>query len=127
MDLGIAEALSGTAATGLILGAGALGSGLLVVGLTVLAVRRGNREEELRRRGTTRATARATARVGGKRAAEPGPPIVPGAHDSYPRQPYSATEPGSHQPYSRPYKLPRQDSLGATNGHVNNGHLKNED
>jgi hypothetical protein len=126
VDLGVADALSGSAATGLILGAGALGSGLLVVGLTVLAVRRGNREEELRRRGTApaaaRTRARAAARAGGKRAAEPDAPIVPGEHDPYPRQPYSAAEPGSHQPYSRPYKLPRQDSLGA-----GNGHLKHED
>ncbi|HTJ68271.1 MAG TPA: hypothetical protein VL551_12130 [Actinospica sp.] len=106
-----AGALSDTAATGLILGAGALGSGLLVLGLTVLAVRRGNREEELRRRGEAeRARARRTA----ARIAL----IEPGAHDPYPQQPYSPTEPKSHQPYSRPYKLPRQGSLGATNGHV---------
>ncbi|HWG24617.1 hypothetical protein [Actinospica sp.] len=113
--LGVESALSGTAATGLILGAGALGSGLLVLGLTVLAVRRGNREEELRRRGEA---ARAPVRSRTKRSAARTTLVEPGTHDAYPQQPYSAAEPRSHRPYSRTYKLPRQDSPGATNGHL---------
>lgn len=43
-------ALSNTASAGLILGAGAVGSGLLVLTLTVLAVRRGARAAERERR-----------------------------------------------------------------------------
>lgn len=116
MYAGLESSLSSTAATGLILGAGALGSGLLVMGLTVLAVRRGNREEELRRRGEA---ARVTTRSRAKRSAARTATLVePGAHDAYPQQPYSTTEPRSHKPYSRPYTVPRQDSLGATNGHL---------
>jgi hypothetical protein len=111
------EALSGTAATGLILGAGALGSGLLVLGLTVLAVRRGNRaeREQLRLRGESE---RAAALTRGERTAGRITLTEPGSHDPYPQQPYSAAEPGSHRPYSRPYTPPMQDSLGATNGHA---------
>jgi len=67
-----ATALSDTAATGLILGGGALGCALLVLGLTVLAVRRGAREER---------------------------------------------EAKKHLPYSTPYKVPRQEQHGSTNGH----------
>ena len=44
-------ALSNSASAGLILGAGAVGSGLLVLTLTVLAVRRGARAEALERLG----------------------------------------------------------------------------
>ena len=44
-------ALSNTASAGLILGAGAVGSGLLVLALTVLAVRRGARAAKLERLG----------------------------------------------------------------------------
>ena len=101
MYAGLEGALSGTAATGLILGGGALGSGLLVVGLTVMAVRRGNREERRRRTAVRRASV--------PRQTE---------YDPYPQQPYSAGEPKSHRPYSQPYKRPRQDSLGKTNGHL---------
>ncbi|HET9171431.1 MAG TPA: hypothetical protein VFN97_18470 [Actinospica sp.] len=110
MDAGLVGALSDTAATGLILGGGALGSGLLVLGLTVLAVRRGAREER-RRRAAARARARRTV-LRTAAAADSGP------HDHYPQQPYSAAEPTSHQPYSRPYSLPRQDSPAKTNGHL---------
>lgn len=108
------SALSNTAATGLILGGGALGSGLLVLGLTVLALRRGAKEEarERQRRQRVRATAHSrTARSAGTAVDELG------AHDPYPPQPYSSQDPGSHQPYSRPYKVPKQESHGKTNGH----------
>ena len=108
-------ALSDTAATGLILGGGAVGCGLLVLGLTVLAIRRGARAEALERqhRQRVRATARSRAR-----AAAPGTAVdEAGAHDAYPPQPYSAHEPKSHRPYSRPYRVPRQDTHGTTNGH----------
>lgn len=102
-------ALSDTVATGLILGGGALGSALLVLGLTVLAVRRGNRAEAAERRRA------AVARALRDRMA------APPDHDPYPQQPYSPREPTSHQPYSRPYTLPKQGSAGVSNGHLN-GH-----
>jgi hypothetical protein len=107
-------ALSNTAATGLILGGGALGSGLFVLGLTMLALRRNAREEarERHRLQQVRATARSRASRSAGTAVD-----ELGTHDPYPPQPYSPQEPGSHQPYSRPYKLPRQESHGKTNGH----------
>jgi len=106
---GVEGALSNTAATGLILGSGAIGSGLLVLGLTVLAIRRGARAEREQRRRAATTRARATGRA----------TDAPGGHDPYPRQPYSAAEPTSHRPYSRPYKVPEQGSPGLTNGHLN--------
>jgi hypothetical protein len=125
-------ALTDTAATGLILGGGALGCGLLVLGLTVLAVRRGEREEQRARAaqkvaaGTvrqgdeqpTRATRTArTGRTGrGGRSGRSRSRAELG-HDPYPPQPYSPQEPKTHQPYSRPYKVPRQEQHGSTNGH----------
>ena len=112
-------ALSNTAATGVILGAGALGSGLLVLTLTVLAIRRGARAEELERQRER--PVRTAARSRTKRAAAVTAVDELGAHDPYPRQPYSAGEPGSHQPYSRPYKVPKQEAHGLANGH-SNGH-----
>ena len=107
-------ALSNTAATGLILGGGALGSGLLVLGLTVLALRR-NAKEEARERHRLQQV-RATARSRASRSAGTAVDEL-GTHDPYPPQPYTPQEPASHQPYSRPYKLPRQESHGKTNGH----------
>jgi hypothetical protein len=110
-------ALGNTAATGLILGGGAVGSGLLVLVLTVLALRRNAKEEmrERQRRQQVRAAARARARRSAGTAVD-----ELGAHDRYPPQPYSPQEPVSHQPYSRPYKVPKQpkqQAHGATNGH----------
>jgi hypothetical protein len=116
-------ALSQNADAGLILGGGALGCGLLVLGLTVLALRRGAREEEKARtaqkvhagavgqRGArpTRPGRSARATRGGERESTP--------HDPYPPQPYSSQEPKTHKPYSRPYKVPRQEQHGSTNGH----------
>lgn len=115
-------ALSDTAATGLILGGGALGCGILVLGLTALAIHRGAKEEALERqqRQRVRATALGQASAGrGKAAAAAGAAVdEPGAHDPYPPQPYSAREPRSHKPYSRPYRVPKQESpRAATNGH----------
>ncbi|MBR7837541.1 hypothetical protein KDL01_29955, partial [Actinospica durhamensis] len=42
---------------------------------------------------------------------------VESPHDPYPPQPYSTKEPRTHKPYSRPYKVPRQEQHGSTNGH----------
>jgi hypothetical protein len=110
-------ALSDTAATGLILGGGALGCGLLVLGLTVLAIRRGARAEALERQQRQRVRA-AAAHSRTKRSAAGTAVDELGAYDPYPPQPYSAQEPNSHKPYSRPYRLPRQEKPnGATNGH----------
>jgi len=122
-------ALSDTAATGLILGGGALGCGLLVLGLTVLALRRGAREEQ-RARAEQKVVAGAVGQGGGRPARGPrggragragrGGRSRPGSelgHDPYPQQPYSPQEPKTHKPYSRPYKVPRQEQHGSTNGH----------
>lgn len=125
-------ALSDTAATGLILGGGALGCGLLVLGLTVLALRRGAREEQ-DARPAAKVVAGAVQQGGGRpargsrggRAGRAGRPARgwrsrPGSelgHDPYPQQPYSSQEPKTHKPYSRPYKVPRQEQHGSTNGH----------
>jgi hypothetical protein len=117
-------ALSDTASTGLILGGGAVGCGLLVLGLTVLALRRGARAEALERERRQRV--RATAHTRSKRASAAAAAAAAtkgtavgelGAHDPYPPQPYSSHEPGSHQPYSRPYRVPKQEPHAATNGH----------
>ncbi|HEX4788285.1 MAG TPA: hypothetical protein VH372_07465 [Actinospica sp.] len=110
-------ALSDTAATGLILGGGAVGCGLLVLGLTVLAIRRGARAEALERQGGQRL--RTAARSRSKRVSASTTAVDElGAHDAYPPQPYSAHEPASHKPYSRAYRVPKQDSHAAsTNGH----------
>lgn len=120
------SALSDTAATGLILGGGALGCGILVMGLTVLAIRRGAKAEALerRRRQQMKAAARTRATRGAGSATAAGTAVDElGTHDPYPRQPYSAREPRSHQPYSRPYRVPKQEASKqgaphvATNGH----------
>jgi hypothetical protein len=108
-------ALSDTAATGLILGGGAVGCGLLVLGLTVLAIRRGAKAEALERRH--RQQVRATARSRARAAAAGSATDEAGPHDPYPPQPYSKHEPKSHRPYARPYRVPRQEAHGATNGH----------
>lgn len=125
-------ALTDTAATGLILGGGALGCALLVLGLTVLALRRGAREEQRAqaaqkvaagavgqssRRPTRAARTGRTGRAGrGGRGgrARSGSEF---GHDPYPPQPYTSQEPKTHKPYSRPYKVPRQEQHGKTNGH----------
>ena len=103
---GVESALSNTASAGLILGGGALGCAVLVVGLTVLAVRRRASEEPVHPEQAAR--------------------NEPGAHDAYPQQPYSAAEPASHRPYSKPYTVPEQDAAGLRNGHLN-GHRTTED
>ena len=115
-------ALSETASTGLILGGGALGCGLLVLGLTVLALRRGAREEQ-NARSAQKVHAGAVGQRGGRpvrggrggRGGRGAGAQLP--HDPYPSQPYSPQEPKTHKPYSRPYKLPRQEQHGSTNGH----------
>jgi hypothetical protein len=124
-------ALTDTAAAGLILGGGALGCALLVLGLTLLALRRSAREEEQARSAQKVAAGavgqgdgQATRAVRGGRAGRAGRGGRAGrsrrsefAHDPYPQQPYSSQEPKTHQPYSRPYKVPRQEEYGRTNGH----------
>lgn len=127
-------ALTDTAAAGLILGGGALGCALLVLGLTLLALRRSAREEEQARSAQKVAAGavgqgdgQATRAVRGGRTGRTGRAGRGGragrsrrsefAHDPYPQQPYSSQEPKTHQPYSRPYKVPRQEEYGRTNGH----------
>ena len=118
---GPVSALSDNAAAGLILGGGALGCGLLVFGLTMLAVRRSAREEQ-EERATQKVVAGAVgqrpgrARGRGARAGRVGAGVE-APHDPYPPQPYSTREPHTHKPYSRPYKVPRQEQHGSTNGH----------
>jgi len=88
------EALSDGAATGLIIAVGAGGSFVLVLAVTVLTMRRSERKATRDRQMAT---------VGGGNG-----------QDAYPPQPYSSNEPHSHRPYSRPYRIPRQDSGGHT-------------
>jgi hypothetical protein len=91
------EALSDGAATGLIIAVGAGGSFAIVVVVTVLTIRHSERKAARDRQLTT---------VGGGNG-----------QDTYPPQPYTAEEPHSHRPYSRQYRIPRQDSGHApTNG-----------
>ncbi len=90
-------ALSDAAATGVIIAVGAGGSFALVLALTLLTFRRSERKA---------ARERELAAVG-----------VGSGPDAYPPQPYSPDEPRSHRPYSRPYRIPRQDTGAAsTNG-----------
>ena len=90
-------ALSDGAATGLIIAAGAGGSFALVLGITLVTIRRAERR-----------AARSERRMASVGAGN--------GRDTYPSQPYSQDEPRSHRPFSRPYTIPRQDSHGATNG-----------
>lgn len=93
------QALSDGAATGLIIAVGAGGSFVLVLAVTVFTVRRSERK-------AARSRENRLATVGGGNG-----------RDAYPPQPYSPDEPHSHRPYSRPYRIPRQDNgHGATNG-----------
>lgn len=93
------QALSDGAATGLIIAAGAGGSFALVLVLTLLTVRRSERKA-----ARTRHSQMATVGAGN-------------GQDVYPPQPYSPEEPRSHRPYSRQYRIPRQESGHAsTNG-----------
>jgi len=90
-------ALSDGAATGLIIAAGAGGSFALVLGITLFAIRRAERKAAR--------SDRRMAAIG-----------VGNGPDTYPPQPYSSNEPHTHRPFSRAYKIPRQDAHGATNG-----------
>ncbi len=91
------EALSDGAATGLIIAVGAGGSLALVLLLTLITSRRSERRSSRQREMAT---------VGGGKG-----------QDAYPAQPYSPDEPHSHRPYSRPYRIPRQDAgRASTNG-----------
>lgn len=93
------QALSDGAATGVIIAVGAGGSFALVLVLTLLTVRRSERK-------ATRARENQMATVGAGKG-----------QDAYPPQPYSPNEPRSHRPYSRQYRIPRQDNgHGSTNG-----------
>jgi predicted lipid-binding transport protein (Tim44 family) len=93
------QALSDGAATGLIIAVGAGGSFALVLVLTLVTVRRSERK-------ATRARQNQMATVGGGNG-----------QDAYPPQPYSPNEPRSHRPYSRQFRIPRQDNgHGSTNG-----------
>ncbi len=98
------QALSDGAATGLVIAAGAGGSFALVLVLTLMTVRRSERK-------AARTPESQMATVGAGKG-----------QDAYPPQPYSPDEPRSHRPYSRPYRIPRQDNgHGATNGTRPNG------
>ncbi len=98
------QALSDGAATGLVIAAGAGGSFALVLVLTLMTVRRSERK-------AAHAPESRMATVGAAKG-----------QDAYPPQPYSPDEPRSHRPYSRPYRIPRQDNgHGATNGTRPNG------
>lgn len=91
--------MSDGAATGLIIALGAGGSFAAVLLVTLLTIRRSERKA---------ARERQMATVGGGNG-----------QDAYPPQPYSAREPKSHRPYSRQYRIPRQDtgqSHGSSNG-----------
>jgi hypothetical protein len=97
LAVGQIQALSDGAATGLIIAVGAGGSFALVLVLTLLTTRRSERKAVRAREGQM-------ARVGG-------------GQDAYPPQPYSPDEPRSHRPYSRQFRIPRQDNgHGSTNG-----------
>jgi hypothetical protein len=85
------QALSDGTATGLIIALGAGGSFAVVLAVTLLTIRRSERREAGERRMAT---------VGGGSDGQ----------DAYPPQPYSAQEPHTHRPYSRPYRIPRQDT-----------------
>lgn len=99
------QALSDGAATGLVIAAGAGGSFALVLVLTLVTVRRSERK------AAARAPESQMATVGAGKG-----------QDAYPPQPYSPDEPRSHRPYSRPYRIPRQDNgHGSTNGTRPNG------
>ncbi len=109
-------ALSDGAATGLIIAIGAGGSFAVVLALTVLTIRRSEREAARDRHpaavgGSAGGVRPGRVRTGGR--SRRGRSSVLGAdsgQDPYPPQPYSPQEPRSHRPYSRPYKIPRQDS-----------------
>lgn len=91
--MSVPMAISDGVATALIAGISAGGSFALVLSAMMISLRRS------RRRDPGRSDDAAAA------------------HDPYPRQPYSPAEPGSHQPYSRPYKVARRQAAhGATNG-----------
>src|SRR5258708_23755551 len=92
------QALSDGAATGLIIAVGAGGSFTIVLAVTLLTIRRSERKEARERQLTT---------VGGGNG-----------QDAFPSQPYSKQEPRSHRPYSRQYRIPRQDT-GHTHGSTN--------
>ena len=110
-------AMSDSAATGLIVGLGVGGSFVLVLALTIRAARQSNRAG-----AAAAGRARAAQGRSGRLRTRPhgGADVQTGGHDRYPQQPYSAAEPASHRPYSRPYRVPAQDEqLGRaqTNGH----------
>lgn len=92
------QALSDGSATGLIIAVGAGGSFALVLVLTLVTVRRSERKA-----ARTRQSQMATVGVGN-------------GQDAYPPQPYSPDEPRSHRPYSRQFRISRQDGGHATNG-----------
>jgi hypothetical protein len=115
-------AMSDATATGLIVGLGLGGSSVLVLGLTIRAARMSNREARAERAaadqvGLPRARAgRSRTRTRSHSAAG----VDTTGYDPYPPQPYSAHEPKSHKPYSRPYRPPvpdQQHSHAKTNGH----------
>jgi hypothetical protein len=99
------EALSDAVATGLILGLGVGFSLALVLGLTIRAARLSNRE----RRAAEHPKAQ-PARRGRRANSRRGSAVDTAGYDPYPPQPYSVHEPTSHKPYSRPYRVPPQES-----------------
>lgn len=93
-------ALSDTASAGLILGAGAVGSGLLVLGLTVLAVRRGARAAERERLGE-RSGAYPRSSIPYKLPEQDSPALANGRSNGH-RPPGSPTAEIPTTPYSPP-------------------------
>ncbi|MGH6657665.1 MAG: hypothetical protein ACRDVE_20960 [Actinocrinis sp.] len=101
------EALSDGAATGLIIAIGAGGSFVVVLALTVLAIRRSEREAARDHHLAAVGGAGKNGRGGRGKNTAGGPED---GQDAYPPQPYSADRPRSHRPYSQSYKIPRQDA-----------------
>lgn len=129
---GSVVAMADTTATGLIVALGAGGSFVLVLALTIRAARVSNRagraaagqaQAAQARPGRARTRTRTRTR-GGRSGASAGAGVKTAKVDAYPPQPYSAHEPTSHGPYSRPYRVPAQDEQhgrAQTNGHRPNG------
>ncbi|HEV2637577.1 MAG TPA: hypothetical protein VGX23_20665 [Actinocrinis sp.] len=127
---GSVVAMADTTATGLIVALGGGGSFVLVLALTIRAARVSNRAGRAAAGQAQAAQARpgrARTRIrtrGGRSGAGAGAGVKTAKVDAYPPQPYSAHEPTSHGPYSRPYRVPAQDEQhgrAQTNGHRPNG------
>jgi hypothetical protein len=116
------EAVSDATATGLIAGLGVGGSFVLVLGLTIWAARQSNRARRAERAagGQPRSPRAGAGRTRTRSRSRGAAGVDTTGYDPYPSQPYSAREPTSHKPYSRPYRVPAPDphhGHAETNGH----------